>query len=317
MRKPTRGFILRLIGSISLVSILLVRLDWPSFFEQFAQLSPIYLLIPLVGYYTNVGLSSWKWRLILAHFQLKMGFRELYSIYLSGTFFSNFLPTTIGGDGYRYLRLRSEFPKEGDGVLSSIFLERGYGYIALLLVHFGILVMVWAEVLILPEVFWLEIGLILGIVVVGLLWWQRSRWLKPLQRWSIFVKFEGFLEALQVDDLGLVFKSLLLSTGFVLLSALGLYGFYLAVGEVLPFSLLLYLSTVINIAGVLPISINGIGLSEMLQFLLLQPLGVPVERVVAVGILLRVLAILFSLPGAGAYLGGSYRASGGETLENR
>ena len=72
--------------------------------------------------------------------------------------------------------------------------------------------------------------------------------------------------------------------------------------------LLAFLPAVL-IAQVLPISISGLGVRELLFVLFLHPLGVPRSQAIALGLLLYLLNLVVSLLGAPAFAVGHSKAA--------
>jgi uncharacterized membrane protein YbhN (UPF0104 family) len=73
-----------------------------------------------------------------------------------------------------------------------------------------------------------------------------------------------------------------------------------------PTALLAFFPAVL-IAQVLPVSISGLGVREASFILFLQPLGVPDEQAIALGLLLYLLNVAVSLLGAPAFAVGGKR----------
>lgn len=306
-QKQARNFFLRALVSVVLVALLIWKVNWYDFIKVLGLLSPLYLFVPIIGYYLNIGFSASKWKIILDHMGIERSRGRLYTIYLTGAFFGNFLPTTIGGDGYRFLKLRSEQEEASIPLFSSIVLERAYGYLTLLFLHFLLAALHWKRIIALPILILVEAGIIVLIVLMTMLWVQRGRIKNFLSRWSIFGKLEGIESILKIRNPKVILASVFLSLLFVLNCGIGLAMYYMAVGSPVDWTYILFVSTVINLAGALPITVNGLGLVEMLQVALLSYEGISIEAVFAVALISRVLAILLSLPGAGGYLEGSYR----------
>ena len=52
-------------------------------------------------YAIGIGISSYKWKILSDFKEFKVGFIDLFKIYLTGAFINNFFPSIIGGDAYR------------------------------------------------------------------------------------------------------------------------------------------------------------------------------------------------------------------------
>ncbi|WP_419174965.1 lysylphosphatidylglycerol synthase transmembrane domain-containing protein [Desulfosediminicola sp.] len=91
-----------------------------------------YFLLSLLMGPAVLTASCLKWRLILVHGDKRVSFARLLQIYCIGYFFSNILPSTVGGDVVRAYYGGNEI---NDQVYSaiSVFIERFSGLIFLLL----------------------------------------------------------------------------------------------------------------------------------------------------------------------------------------
>lgn len=319
-RRQTWPFLLRTLVSLTLLVLILLQVDWSTFYQILRDLSPIFLVFPILGYYANIGLSTYKWQAILAYLKIKERLGELLSTYTIGVYFSNFLPTSIGGDGYRFLSLRSGHPEHSDRILSSLILERGYGYLTLLLVHFALLLAYWQTIFQSNLLLWIEVIIIL-VVAAGilLLFLSRGKLSRLAVRWPRLAALERLYQLLAVRDPRTVAISMLTSLLFVLIGGIGLGMYYWAVGAQVNWIYALYVSTLIGIIGIAPITVNGLGLVELVQIALMGITGLSgianfsIEIVLAVSLIQRVLGLLLSLPGAVLYFGRSAKVT--ESLE--
>jgi hypothetical protein len=307
-RRQTWPFILRALVSVTLLVIILLQVDWQEFYLILADLSPVYLIFPIVGFYINILLSTYKWQVILVYLGIKKEFRSLLTTYMIGVYFSNFLPTSIGGDGYRFLNLRSDHPKNSDRIFSSLILERGYGYLTLLLVHFALLLAYWQTIFQSTLLMWIEIVIVL-VVVAGilLLLLSRGKLSRLTLRWPRLKIIERVSQLLSVRDPRTIAVSIVTSFLFVLIGGIGLGMYYWAVGAQVNWIYAMYVSTLIAIIGIAPITVNGLGLVELVQIALMGIVEISgienfsVEIVLAVSIIQRVLGLLLSIPGAVLY----------------
>jgi len=71
----------------------------------------------------------------------------------------------------------------------------------------------------------------------------------------------------------------------------------LAVGVDLPFLTVVPIAALVGLIGLLPVSINGWGVREVLIVTLLTPLGAPADRVLAGALLGRFLVLVVTLVG--------------------
>jgi hypothetical protein len=296
-KKNRTWTIVKVVVSSILLILLITQVKWQAFFAVLTSISLIYLLYPLIAYYVNVGLSVIKWRALLENMAIIDKFGKLFAIYLTGAFYNNFLPSTIGGDGYRFLEMRSNHPGKSEQVFSSILLERGFGYLVLIIVNLVFAVYFRDLVYTQPWLFIIEIALAGGLALGTLLWLFRDRFANALGQVRFLNKIFQFLRYLDIHNPKVVAISFGTSLLFVLISGVWLAVYYWSVGANVNWLYAIYVSTVVNIVGAVPITLNGLGVVELLQVQLMGLVGVPVETVLVVSLMSRVLLAVFSLPG--------------------
>lgn len=256
--------------------------------------------------------SAWKWQILLRELGIGLTLVRATGLYLIGTFFNNFLPTTAGGDVARVMGAaeRDRIPD----VAAATFVER-YSGLGALVVSLLFALRVPALTLAVPGLSILVIGAI-SAYVLGTLWlfWivrargeaerrvgggQASRFFDrvlrtgtvPLSRLSRSRK--ALWKALGIS---ILFYLVVITTVICACKALSVQVDLLALFGAVPLVLAL---------GVFPISINGLGVSEVGYVFTLSALGASPAEAFSVAILLRgrifftsaVGGVLFSLGG--------------------
>lgn len=83
--------------------------------------------------FLSIGLLAKRWGIILKHYGVQVPFKKLYSFYLIGLFFNNFLPTGIGGDIARIYQL-AQAANDRTHAFASVIIERLLGISATLII---------------------------------------------------------------------------------------------------------------------------------------------------------------------------------------
>ncbi len=128
-------FIFKLIVTIGLCTLIFVKVDWNESWAALRKTSPLLLSVVFAGMLLNVMTSTLKWKILLSLHGIQFSLSQLYRYYLIGSFFNNFLPSTIGGDGYRIFKTMSN-PISKSGAWASVFIERITGLLAMLVTGF-------------------------------------------------------------------------------------------------------------------------------------------------------------------------------------
>ena len=290
-------FLIKLAISGSLIYYLLGRANlaeiWQAVENSNVTLVIASFLLHGIGYYA----SSYRWHLLLRDqgFDVPVGY--LVRSYAIAMFFNNLLPSTIGGDGYRFLIIRADHPGKSEQTFSSILLERGFGYLILIVVNILLAAWFWKFLSSQTWLLLIEIGLAAGLVFIGILWLFRYRFAAILPKWKFLSKLEQFLHMIDIQDRRVLFISVGTSFLFVLIGGVWLGVYYWSVGVQVDWLYTIYVSTLMNIIGAIPITLNGLGIVELVQVRMMGLVGIPIETVLVVSIMTRMVLILLSLPG--------------------
>jgi len=257
----------------------------------------------LLGFFIN----SQRWRILLAAQKISASTRLLFKSYLVGTFFNQFLPSSIGGDIVRAMDLG---PQCGSLTrsLSIIVFDRFVGIAVLyLFACVGILFLT-------PD---LKGGLVwslaaFGLAVAGLIWLFKSggKQIDRLERLTslpLVSKVIGKLSTVR-ENLGfyctnlrptakVVFLALVLQLNVIV----AYYFLSQAYATRLGLGPFFVMVPIILFGTMLPISINGIGLREGLFVYLFTSFGVPDERALAVAWTLFAMQLTYGLVGGLVY----------------
>ncbi len=131
MSKRAAATVLRAAVSAALLFWLYRRQDFSVLLECFRGMA----WQPLAAFFALLTLNTWlssvKWLLLLrADGLTHVRLRSLFATYFISSFFSMFLPSTIGGDAYRVLNVARDGVKPAR-VVASVFADRLTGFLAL------------------------------------------------------------------------------------------------------------------------------------------------------------------------------------------
>jgi glycosyltransferase 2 family protein len=239
----------------------------------------------MVGWTISVN----RWRILLRACALRVPFRHLLGSYLSGIFFNNLLPSTVGGDG---LRMYDSW-RWGAGraeAVTVIGVDRLVGILALLGFALGALVLaphVVDELPLLP--FWLGLGAIGILAVAGaaLLPLRRFRGLaaawfgrlpRPVRR--PLGRFSTALQAYRNNGKA-VGKALALSALLQLNVIVHFYLIARALQLPVEFSAFFLIVPLSLAVMTIPLSVNAIGIRENIFALFLGLYGVGTSEALA------------------------------------
>lgn len=292
--------LLKLIVTLALCGFILWKIDWKSLDDAAESINFILLMAVFFAMVLNVFLSTLKWKILLAIHGIQFRFSVLYKYYFTAAFFNNFLPSTIGGDGYRIFKTFRN-PESKEGAVTTVIVERITGILALLLLGFvgSIVIFLRNGDVIARDVMFaglIGIGIFLLCFPVVVLKADLFRKLAgkylPGKIKKVVAHIQDYQHNLSktmlVILLSLLFQSFLLVYRLLLIYA---------VGESIPIFSLAVVVAVSTVIALIPISINGIGLMDGSYIFLLVHYGVGYDQAVIVMLLIRLLQLPLSLVG--------------------
>ena len=161
----TARIVLKLLVSAVFFGVLFSFVKTNELLAVFAQINWFYLGVAILLTPCMTLASCAKWKLILDLKEKKIPFWQLLKIYLIGYFFSNILPSTVGGDVVRFYYAGRLLENQSFAAIS-VFVERFSGIVLLFF-------LVVAAPLLYPSLYrnphiWLPAaaGLIFGIITI-------------------------------------------------------------------------------------------------------------------------------------------------------
>ncbi len=294
--------VVKFLVTITLIAVLISNADWPTIFDQVHHIGVFLIVATLVILILSVTISTYKWKLFLSIHGLKYDFSRLHRYYFIAMYINNFLPTSIGGDGYRiYKTLDNE--RSRSSALIAVLMERVTGLAALLILAYVSAIYLFivanddiAKVL-------LIIGTISCAAIMTSYFFFPARYFRRLT--NRFVCLASIIKTLSLH-LGDYITHRHLTIKVVTVSFLFHFHLCLAYVVLLVFGLNLSVSiyelfivlAVVGLIGVLPISINGLGVVEGTFIFLIGQYGVDYDDALMVALLIRLLVVPISIVGA-------------------
>jgi len=299
---------LRPLVGLGLLALLLWQVNWREMASIIDQASVSLVMLALFIELLSVIPRVLRWRALLTAQGTRLVLPRLVSIYLEGSFFSNFLPSDVGGDSMRMLRV-AHLTGQGADAVSSVLIERLCGLFAVLLMGLVAVLSNWRLAstggigLLVLAAF---VAFVLGMVLLFNLqpvraWADRLTvpWLAALMRklgevYDSIYAFRGRQRTLLV----VIAFSLL----FRLVSVCGLYVQSLALHVPISFIWLVMAISLIAVVSALPLSLNALGIKEGAYVFFFGLAGIAVPQALALALLSRALTLAVSLVGGVAYL---------------
>lgn len=277
--------IVRIIISIALITILVSKTDIKTSLSLLREIN-LLILIPLFGYIPALVISTIKWKHAL---KTKINFYELLKTYWIANFFSNFLPSTIGGDSYKVLRLKKKLGIKR--VVNSIVFDRFSGFISLIILA----VLFSAPLYNLthnPYLLSIPILLLAGFIVIFYLCdniYFKITYIETIKKY--FLQFKSQIVFL-----------VSISFLFNLLGAFGLWVYFFMFDYNINFLTIIGFYSTIQIISTIPLSINAIGIREGIMIYLFSSINCPLEVTLNVALLSRLIMLIQTSTGGLIFL---------------
>lgn len=293
----------KLTGAAALSLVLWLSVDWPAAFAVLAQADSSALAAALAASMATILLSARKWQLLLERARIHLAYAAAAQLYWIGSFFSNFLPTGVGGDAVRLMMTPA--PDGRGPVAASILVERLSGlFVMLVLSALALLVLPLDLGLGVPR-FLLAAGVLgLALVVLAVLYQPRlfldclhlieqglPRFARPplafAQRLATGMLTRGC-------DAPAVTVAILYSFPFYAAMMVAQYWMLHSVGAEVGFLAVVLGAPLVSLVALTPITINGLFLAEGAFVLIYASTGVQPEVALAAAIVRRLVDLVNS-----------------------
>jgi len=294
--------IMKLIIAVALLLFLFRLANFDKFLEHVKHVTLWPLVVVVLLYFIGIYVSVVRWDCILRFYKLNNPHTRLFKGYLIGGFFNNFLPTSIGGDVYRYLFMKEKHPFSSQEVFCSLFVERGVGFLTLFIVNI-ILAAIYLNTIISHRSFLIVEGVMIAAFIAILCTvlfrarifsWMTNR----KNNFFITRKINEYLEYLmKINNMRIIAVPFLYSLLFIFISSLIYYLVFSALNCNVKFSFMILTCTIIGVFRAIPISFNSIGVSEGLFVFLFATQGQDPSISLSGAIITRTLIALASVAG--------------------
>jgi uncharacterized protein (TIRG00374 family) len=297
---------------LALLALLGVMLDWGQALEALAGADPTWVLAAFLVSVVGVLISARKWQGLLEGSRVGLPFTSAARLYWIGAFFSNFLPSSVGGDAVRLALTPSRGRTER--VAGSIVAERLTGLLVMLgLCVLGLSLGPWrvSE----PEMFAALAGTVLALNLVAIVLlvfpkiavavlasleaWTPRLLQRPLRR----VRGVALAIAAQRRQGWVLWRAVLLSVPFYATIVVAQYCVLAAVDAGVPLVDVMLLGAIVPLLTMVPISLNGIGVAEGAFVVIYAAAGAAPELALAAAVLRRLVDLANSALGGLFWLG--------------
>ncbi len=279
--------------SLLLIAFLVRQVDWPAMREHLTRVRPFWISVAFAIWLAQYVVNGLKWQAAMRVHRLYYPLGFLIRVYLISSFFTNFFPSSLGGDGYRVLRTLPESHRSR--AVSSVMLERLVGVASLLFLGLIGALAVWAVkdariagwYVAAAATGALALAVGLALVRTSLakrLWWKlrSNAKIDGLAKNFDYIRSDSKGVA-RVFAYSLLFQGVAISAVWII-ARLGL-GVEFTVPEIAMTAALAELATAV------PVSLNGLGVTEGAFAYVSTEIGIAFDHGLLVAVTLRLLLV--------------------------
>ena len=306
--RPNRSLLVvaQVVVSAALLLYLLSQANLARLLRLWGGVSQPFLWLALALQLGGVLISSLKWWLLLRASGQPVPYGWTVRTYLVGQFFSNFLPTQIGGDAVRVYYLIRRIGRPAIAI-ASVFVERVTGFLALTAIAaiaLGLRAGSLGGQLLLGVVACVLVAAAGLVVAFAAPWLVRLATRLPLPdvlSWRRRLRSFADSMATYYAYPGALALVIALAFGYQISWVAENYVAARTLAIDVPPALVALMVPVSDIVGLIPIFFNSLGAREGTFVLLLGQAGVPSESALAVSFLIFAVRLVASLLGGALY----------------
>ena len=320
--------LIRIVVGVGVFGFLIWRSDVGELWKTLRQADIGFLLAALGAIFIGLFVSAFRWKAYLDALELPLSYATLFRLYFVGTFFNAFLPTGIGGDAYKAVRL-GRGKESLAPAFASVFLDRFAGVVGMAAIGLVSSSYLLASGDVRRRVPLIALGAslaIMGTAAVLLLGGERLLGRgRLIRQQGIGGRIRRAMRQIHAAGrhpeaaargylFGAIFQGLVFTYHVMIAKALG-RGF-----EEVPIAAFASIVVISSLATMIPLSINGLGFREGAYIWALGRYGVPHDTALAFALLVLAALLLSSIVGGIIYvaLGGEVHGRGPDpaTLES-
>ena len=290
--------IFRLLFSAALIFLAFRKVNIIRLLGELRMVPGWFLLLVIVYFVISMTVGACRWMLLVLDKPSWKDVKNFLNAVYSGSFYSLFFPSAIGGDLVKWLPLSEKYPQISKTRLaSSVLIDRVIGLSAFALMAF--ISVCTGKILRFPfpdYLFWLFLVLFVGVVVFYVLVFTLD-FERFFGKYKVLRKILDILDVLKEGNKKRIFTCLFISIVAEPVWILPVWFYSLIFHAGMSLLSVFVFVPVINLIIVLPISFAGFGARENLFILFFSQLGLSQEKILLVSTFTGIVGILNALLG--------------------
>jgi glycosyltransferase 2 family protein len=279
MKNKFSKYLKPVISMILIFYLFYYLIDYRDLVRTLGDADVFYIMLSSSFFILSLFAASYRWKYVISIRHKYITFKAALREYLIGSFFNNFLPGSIGGDVIRIVGAAKETGSK-EVALSSVFVERLIGLISLIVI--GLAGLFFLDISSEKGFVYVSIILLSGLSLVLFIAINRKAnalFCELLDTTipgkitetviSYLKEFSGYS-----DSLTKLFIVFLISFAFKVFDGFFVFFIFKSVGIDLTYAHAVVLFSIINVIKMIPVSLNGLGLSAVSWVFILKNFGI-------------------------------------------
>lgn len=298
----------KLAVSLLLIAVVVRAFDVRGVGDHLLAVNPVTLALVVVLSLAMAPVHTLRWLIVVRASGNHLPFGRALQMIFIGYFFSQALPSAVGGDALRmWCAYRAGLP--ASDAVNTVLLDRVIALVGLLLL--AAVGLPWAFDLITNATARTAIAMVVAVGLAGyfagVAFSGVTRFLMHWRAGRVLARLAALARRVTYSPRRILPLLAMSIFGFAVACSV-VYAIARSMGLPLSFAQSLLLVPPVLLASVIPVSIAGWGVREGAMVVALGFAGVPSSAAFAVSVLFGLTAALISLPGAVFWLGGGYSA---------
>jgi glycosyltransferase 2 family protein len=258
-------------------------------------------------------LQSLRLNLLLKDLNVRL--YESFKLVILGTFFNSFLPSNIGGDGYKIYYLKKRYDLSLDKSFALILIERISGLFILFLMGLVYIVFFWerlsekieiTEIGFENKIYYIIAFFLMLILAIGITFLLKPKWSRELVM-KIKDRLRSSLGFVRGIDRSIYLMVIFFSILIHFFRLLGFYFLVFFLNEQIYWIDIMFLLSITAFISMIPITLGALGLREGVITVILILFGLPENDAIIISLLNRLILMLIASVGAIYYMNSDFK----------
>jgi len=299
MKKNIYKYLRIAVSFVLLIYLFYFLVDFKSLTEIITGTDLKFLSVSVTFFLMSVLAAAYRWQYVVSLKNRKLTFKTSLREYFIGMFFNNFLPGSVGGDVARVIGAAEEIGSKEISV-SSVIVERLIGLISL--VAIGLTGLIFLNIDSGSDYTGISVMILttLSVILFALINRPVNNAICDLIQTYIPDKIASNLILYLKDFSGYsespfkLFVVFIISFAFKILDGFFLYFIFRSLSIDLTYPHAIAMFSIINVIKMIPISLNGIGLSALSWVIILKSFNIDENLSASVDFLMITISLVIS-----------------------